>query len=135
MPVKKKKAVAKPKKVIPKTVNAVMTLKSLKSLTVEKPLNKGEILKNLAAVSCITKKQAALALEGLTDIIEAHIKKNGPGEFVLPGLAKFRVIHKPATKAREGTNPFTGQPTVFAAKPARNIIKIRPLKKLKDMVI
>ena len=109
--------------------------KTLKSLAIKKSLNKGEILKNLAAASCITKQQTTLVLEALTSIIEAHVKKNGPGEFVLPGLAKFRVIHKPATKAREGINPFTGQPAVFAAKPARNIIKIRPLKKLKDMVL
>ena len=135
MPAKKKKAIAKPKKVVTKTACAVMAPKSLKPLAIKKPLNKGEILKNLAAASCITKQQATLVLEGLTDIIEAHIKKKGPGEFVLPGLAKFRVIHKPATKAREGTNPFTGKPTVFAAKPARNVIKIRPLKKLKDMAI
>ena len=132
MPAKKKKAVKKPKKIAKKV--AVLMPKSLKSLVVKKPLNKSEILKNLAEASCATKKQAALALEGLTDIISAHLKRKGPGQFVLPGLAKFRVIFKPATKAREGVNPFTGQPTVFAAKPARYIVKIRPLKKLKDMV-
>jgi len=135
MPAKKKMAIKKPNKIVKKAVVATIAPKSLKSLAIKKPLNKSEILKNLTAASCITKKQAILVLEGLTDIIEVHIKKKGPGEFVLPGLAKFRVIHKPATKARKGTNPFTGQPTVFAAKPARNIIKIRPLKKLKDMVI
>lgn len=135
MPAKKKTAVKKPKKIVTKTGCAAIAPKSLKSLTIKKPLNKGEILKNLAEASCIAKKQAVLFLEGLTDIIEIHIKTKGPGEFVLPGLAKFRVIHKPATKARKGTNPFTGQPTVFAAKSARNIVKIRPLKKLKDMVI
>jgi len=132
MPAKKKK-VKKPLK-SKKVTKCVMAPKSLKSLVVKKPLNKGCILKSLAEASCITKKQAALVLNGLSDIIEAHIKRKGPGEFVLPGLAKFRVIYKPATKAREGINPFTGQPTIFAAKPARYVVKIRPLKKLKDMV-
>jgi len=133
MPAKKKKAVKKPMKSTKKAVCAC-TPKCLKSLAVKKPLNKSNILKCLSEASCVTKKQAALMLDGLTDIIEAHIKRKGPGEFVLPGLAKFRVIHKSATKAREGINPFTGQPTVFAAKPARYVVKVRPLKKLKDMV-
>jgi nucleoid DNA-binding protein len=44
------------------------------------------------------------------------------------------VVRKPATKERKGINPFTGQETTFAAKPARNVIKIRALKALKDMV-
>ena len=70
---------------------------------------------------------------GLSDVIELHLKKKGPGEFTLPGIAKFRVIHKPATKARQGVNPFTGEQMMFAAKPARNVVKIRALKKLKDM--
>ena len=134
MPAKKKKAVKKPMKCAKKTIKCACAPKSLKSLAVKKPLNKSNILKCLSEASCVTKKQAAFMLDGLTDIIEAHIKRKGPGEFVLPGLAKFRAIHKPATKAREGINPFTGQPTVFAAKPARYIVKIRPLKKLKDMV-
>jgi DNA-binding protein HU-beta len=42
------------------------------------------------------------------------------------------MVHKPATKSRKGTNPFTGEPMTFAAKPARNIVKIRALKKLKE---
>jgi nucleoid DNA-binding protein len=56
-------------------------------------------------------------------------------DFNFLGLAKFRVIRKPATKARKGVNPFTGEPTTFAAKPARNVVKVKPLKKLKDSVL
>jgi hypothetical protein len=52
----------------------------------------------------------------------------------MPGLCKIVVQHKPATKERKGINPFTKEETVFKAKPARNVVKIRPLKKLKDMV-
>jgi hypothetical protein len=47
---------------------------------------------------------------------------------------KLVVQRKPATKARRGINPFTGEETIFKAKPARNVVKIRPLKNLKDMV-
>jgi nucleoid DNA-binding protein len=67
-------------------------------------------------------------------VITAHITSKGPGSFTLPGLLKMIIQHKPATKARKGINPFTGEPTIFKAKPARRVIKIRALKKLKEMV-
>jgi nucleoid DNA-binding protein len=53
---------------------------------------------------------------------------------VLPGLLKIEIKRKPATKARKGINPFTGVEMLFKAKPARNVVKIRPLKRVKDMV-
>jgi DNA-binding protein HU-beta len=52
----------------------------------------------------------------------------------VPGFAKFIVIKKPATKARNGINPFTKEPTVFKAKPARKVIRARPVKAVKDAV-
>ena len=61
-----------------------------------------------------------------------ELKKTGA--FVVPGLAKFIVIKKPATKAREGINPFTKEPTVFKAKPERKIVRARPVKAAKDAV-
>ena len=67
--------------------------------------------------------------------ISRFIKKRGPGTFTLPGLLKVKTQRKPATKARPGVNPFTGEQTVFKAKPARTIVKIQPLKALKDMAI
>ena len=66
--------------------------------------------------------------------MESHLKKGAPGEFTVPGLMKCKVIRKPATKARKGINPFTGEEVMFKAKPARNVIKVRPLKALKEMV-
>jgi len=56
------------------------------------------------------------------------------GVFLVPGFAKFLVIKKPATKARKGINPFTKEPTVSKAKPARKIVKARPVKAVKDAV-
>ena len=70
---------------------------------------------------------------GLTgDVGHAELKKNGI--FVLPGLVRMVVVKKPATKARKGINPFTGEPTVFKAKPARKVIKARPVKAAKDAI-
>ena len=131
----KKKAIKKPISKKPIKTKAKLAPVATKPLAVKKPFNKSQIIKHLTEVVGLRKVEVALMIEALTNLIEAHVKRKGPGEFVLPGLAKFRVIYKPAMKAREGINPFTGQPTIFAAKPARNIVKIRPLKKLKDMAL
>lgn len=120
--VKKVKAVKKPAKVMVK-----------KPIAVKEPLGKGAIIRTIADATCLAKKDVTTVFESLIEIIEGHLKRRGPGEFTLPGIAKFRVINKPATKARQGVNPFTGEPMMFAAKPARNVVKIRALKKLKDI--
>jgi nucleoid DNA-binding protein len=80
----------------------------------------------------LTKKDVKNVLEGLANIGYKELKKNGV--FLLPGFAKFVVIKKPATKARKGTNPFTGEPMMFKAKPARKIVRARPVKAAKDSV-
>ena len=67
--------------------------------------------------------------------IEGHIKKRAVGEFVLPALLKIATVRKPATKARKGINPFTKEEVMFKAKPATTVVKVRPLKKLKDMAL
>jgi len=46
----------------------------------------------------------------------------------------MKVVKKPATKAREGVNPFTGEKMVFKAKPASKKVRVMPLKNLKTMV-
>ena len=97
-------------------------------------MTKSAILDEIAGNTGLTKKQVSSVFDELTTLIERHIKKGAVGQFALPGLMKIEVKRKPATKARKGINPFTGQETVFKARPARNVVKIRPLKKVKDMV-
>lgn len=94
---------------------------------------KSEILASIAASTELSRKQVASVFEALGGAIKANLGKKGPGLFVVPGLMKITVINKPATKARKGINPFTKEETVFKAKPARKVIKVRPLKALKDM--
>ncbi len=101
--------------------------------SISKAYSKTDILRHFSESADIATKQAKSVLEALYTLVEAHLKKSGPGIFILPGLLKCQVIHKPATKARKGINPFTGEPAVFKAKPARNVVKVRPLKKLKQM--
>jgi nucleoid DNA-binding protein len=99
------------------------------------PMTKTAMLEQIAGNTGLTKKQASLVLDELAILIESHIKKGGAGQFTFPGLMKIEVRRKPATKARRGINPFTGEETTFKAKPARNVVKIRPLKKIKEMVV
>lgn len=94
---------------------------------------KTQMVTQIAENTELSRKQVQSVIDELSDIIEGHIKKRACGEFVLPGLMKIATVKKPAKKARKGINPFTGEETVFKAKPASNAVKIRPLKKLKEM--
>ena len=102
--------------------------------TLAKPMNKSEIVSGIAEATGLTKKDVNAVFEAMASQIKRSLGRNGPGAYTVPGLMKLLVVRKPATEARKGINPFTGQETVFKAKPARNIVKIRPLKNLKDMV-
>lgn len=97
--------------------------------------NKTQIYQQIADATELSKKQVQAVLDELTNVIEGHIKKKGIGEFVLPGLLKIITVKKPATKARKGINPFTGEEVTFKAKPASTSVKVRPLKKLKEMAL
>ncbi|MDZ7660995.1 HU family DNA-binding protein [Thiohalophilus sp.] len=121
---KAKKKTAK-KKTAAKKAPAVKSIKE--------PMTKSTLYATIAERTDLQKKQVAAVFEELATIINGHVKRNGAGVFTLPGLLKIKVVRKPATKARKGINPFTGEPTVFKAKPARNVIKAQPLKALKDM--
>jgi nucleoid DNA-binding protein len=99
-----------------------------------KAMTKGEIVADIAESTGLAKKQVASVFEAMAGQIKKSLGRTGPGAYTVPGLMKLVVVRKPATKARKGINPFTGEETMFKAKPARNIVKIRPLKSLKDMV-
>ncbi|APR83629.1 Histone-like bacterial DNA-binding protein [Minicystis rosea] len=78
----------------------------------------------------VSRKQVKAILDALSDVAYKELKKSGV--FTMPGFAKFRVVKKPATKARQGINPFTKEPTTFAAKPASKSVRARPIKAIKD---
>ncbi len=99
-----------------------------------KARTKSDVQATIADQVGISKKEVAAVFETMGQMIAADLKKGNAGTFNVPGLMKVVVQRKPATKARKGINPFTKEPTVFKAKPARNVIKVRPLKALKDMV-
>jgi DNA-binding protein HU-beta len=99
-----------------------------------KLMSKSELIQKIAELHSdkLTRKDVKNVIESFSAVGYKELKKNGA--FVVPGFAKFVVIKKPATKAREGINPFTKEPTVFKAKPARKILKARPVKAAKDAV-
>jgi nucleoid DNA-binding protein len=130
-----KKAVKKTSKSAPvKKASAKRETVAKKVTAAKVAMTKSAVMDEIAGNTGLTKKQVSSVFGELSVIVERHIKKGAVGQFALPGLMKIEVKRKPATKARKGINPFTGQETVFKAKPARNVVKIRPLKKLKDMV-
>ena len=99
-----------------------------------KQMTKSEIVLAISEKTELTKKQVIAVFDELAALVATNIGKKGPGMFVVPGLAKIKVIRKPATKERKGINPFTKEEQVFKAKPARNVVKIQAVKAVKDMV-
>ena len=102
--------------------------------TAAKGPTKSEILARISEQTELPRKQVAAVFEALSGEIKNALGKKGPGLFVVPGLMKLTLVVKPATKARKGINPFTKEEVMFKAKPARRVVKVRPLKNLKDMV-
>ena len=95
---------------------------------------KGEIYGTISEKTGLGKKEVSKVFDALSELISKELGKKGPGQFVVPGLLKLKVVDKPATKAKQGVNPFNGQPMLIKAKPARKVIKAVPLKALKDLV-
>jgi nucleoid DNA-binding protein len=135
----KKKVVAK-KKVAAKRAPAKKVVKKAapkaaapkKITAIKDPMSKSALYATIAERTDVSKKEVAAVFDALTDIIDGHVRKRGAGTFTLPGLLKVTTVKKPAVKARKGINPFTGEETMFKAKPASIQVKVRPLKKLKD---
>ncbi len=126
----KKKAPAK--KAPAKKAVAKKAAAPKKSTPIADKLTKGQIVASIADSVGLSKKQIGSVMDELHSLIERSIKKRGAGEFTIPGILKITTVNKPARKARKGINPFTGEETVFKAKPASIAVKIRPLKKLKE---
>jgi nucleoid DNA-binding protein len=101
--------------------------------SVSAPFKKTQIVEFLAGRTELPKKEINSVLDALGELMHIHLKKRSCGEFTLPGMLKVVKKMKPATKARKGINPFTGEECVFQAKPARVQLKIKALKKMKEM--
>jgi nucleoid DNA-binding protein len=132
VPAKKKttkKKVTK-KRVVKKAAAPAKQVKAIKDA-----YTKSQLYAHIAEDTGVSRKDVAKVFESLNDVIEGHVKSRGAGEFKVPGMMKIKVNKKPATKARKNVpNPFRpGEFMDVAAKPARKVVKILPLKALKDM--
>lgn len=109
--------------------------KATRKTAAAKPRTKSEVFSILAEKTGLTKKQVGAVFDELSGLIKKDVGSRGPGAFTVPGLMKIVVQKKPATKAKTVPNPFKpGEMMTVKAKPARKVVKVRPLKGLKDMV-
>ena len=131
-----KKAAAPKRSTASSRAKVVPTKKAApkKKAPIQKPFTQSQLFSEIAETLGKKKQEVADVYNELQDIIQRHMKPRAPGEITLPGIAKIKSIQKPARKARPGINPFTGEEIMIKAKPAHKVVKIRPLKKLKEMV-
>ncbi len=109
------------------------TMKKPKIEAADTPRTKGQVFREIAVQTDIPRAKVVEVFDVLGQMIEKDLGKRGPGVFNFAGLMKVTLKRKPATRARKGINPFTGEEMMFKAKPASNVVKVRPLKALKDL--
>jgi len=133
---KKKSSKTKARKATRKPARAAKTAtKSAARISpADKVRTKSEVFTAIAGHTGLARKEVQSVFDALGLLLSADLSKRGPGIMQVPGLMKVTVKRMPATKARKGINPFTKEETVFKAKPARNVVKVRPLQGLKKMV-
>lgn len=133
MAVKKKTAAKKAVKAAPKKAAPAKAAAPLKAIATKQ--TKSQIIAAIAETTGIAKKDVGAVFSTMASMVEAHMKKNGSGEFTIPEVGvKIRRHKKPATKARKMISPFTGEEITVKAKPARNTVKLAALKGLKESV-
>jgi hypothetical protein len=108
--------------------------KPVKVSAASKARSKGDVFRTIGDAVGVHRRDVAAVFAGLGAIIKADLGKGGSGAFKVPGLMRITVKRKPATKARMGINPFTKEQVMLKAKPARNVVRVRPLAGLKEMV-
>jgi len=134
MAVKKKTAVKKAVKAAPKKAAPAKAAAPMKAITAKQ--TKTQIIAAIAESTGVSKKDVGAVFSSMAAMAEAHMKKNGSGEFTIPEVGvKIRRHKKPATKSRKMISPFTGEEITVKAKPARNTVKLTALKGLKESVL
>lgn len=124
----KKKPAAKKKAVAKKPA-----AKKLATSAIGTKLTKTQIYRAIAEDTELSTAQIKEVFASLENIVDRHLMKRGAGEVTIPNLSvKIRRVRKPATKARKGRNPFTGEEIMISAKPARNVVRVTALKALKE---
>jgi len=121
------------KKTTKKKTTAKKSTKKKASAEKRSP-TKSQIFSQIADDTGLAKRDVEAVFDSLEGVIEKNLKPRGPQNITLPGLMKISVKKKPAQKSRIGRNPATGEQITVPAKPASKQVKVRPLKKLKEMI-
>ena len=108
--------------------------KTTKRKAGDRPRTKSQIFGDIAEETGLARREIAEVFDAMNKLIKKDLGRSGPGTFTVPGLMKIQKVHKPKKNARKGINPFTGEEMMFKAKPAHNVVKVRALKGLKEMV-
>jgi nucleoid DNA-binding protein len=123
---------ASAKKVVRKTTAKAAAKKAPAAIKASaEPRTKSQIFNTIAEATELSRKEVTAVLGALESLIVADLKKGTAVK--LMGM-KMTVKKKPATKARKGRNPFTGEEMTFKAKPASKAVKVRALKTLNDQI-
>ncbi len=133
MPTKKKMKTIQ-KATTTRPVSKLDLTKPLKVSAAAQPRSKSDVFGTIAEHAGLHRRDVAAVFHALGFLIKADLSKSGAGVFKVPGMMRITVVRKPATKARMGINPFTKEEVMFKAKPARNVVRVRPLRGLKEMV-
>jgi len=133
MPTKKTKKAA-PKTVATRAISTLDLTKPLKVTAATTARSKSDVFSTIGEHVGLHRRDVAAVFHALGSLIKADLSKSGAGVFKVPGMMRITVTRKPATKARKGINPFTKEEVMFKAKPARNVVRVRPLRGLKEMV-
>lgn len=132
MPTKKTKKA--PQVTATRAISTLDLTKPLKVSAAATARSKSDVFSTIAQHAGLHRRDVAAVFHALGSLIKADLSKSGAGVFKVPGMMRITVTRKPATKARMGINPFTKEEVMFKAKPARNVVRVRPLRGLKDMV-
>ena len=108
--------------------------KAFKVTAASKRRSRGDVIKTIATATELKTGKVREVFDTLQNIMAADLGKNGPGEFNFNGLMKLKTVKKPATPARKGRNPFTGQDIMIKAKPASRKVRVRALRNLNGMI-
>jgi hypothetical protein len=133
MPTKKKTKVTKQQPTV-RAVSGLDLTKPLKVSAASTARSKSDVFSTIGQHAGLHRRDVAAVFHALGGLIKADLSKSGAGVFKVPGMMRITVVRKPATPARRGINPFTKEEVMFKAKPARNVVRVRPLRGLKEMV-
>ena len=128
----KKKMSATKKKVSSRT-SAMERRRAKKLIAIRTPMTQAQMATEIAVDTGFSRTDVITILESFGDQVYRHLKSRSCGQVKVLGMFNVNKVKKPARKARKGINPFTGEQIMIKAKPATQVIKVRPLKGLKEM--